>query len=169
MVADSPWLTALRGLAAEGVTLVFCQGLVGLPSWGCGASGFLGPALFMVFAMGSPVSGQDCVLPQSAIVTKTFPPSGGFGSWPSCGVPCLRLALCSSACVSPGGYPSFSQVGHAPSHWVPLLWTWLVWEASTVFLLLRIPSGCGHPLGQCLFVILDCERRFTLVVVSFPI
>ena len=135
MVADSPWLSALHGLEAEGVTLVFCQGLVGLPSWGCGASGFLGPAVFMVFAMGSPVSGRDCVLPQSAIATKIFPPSGGFGSWPSCGVPCLRLALCSSACVSPGGYLSFSQVGPAPSHWVPLLSTWLVWEASTVFLL----------------------------------
>ena len=31
-----------------------------------------------------------------------------------------------------------------------------------------IPSGCGHPLGQkCLFVTLDHERRFTLVVVPF--
>ena len=66
-----------------------------------------GAAGFMVFAMGSPVSCRDCVLPQSAIVTKTFPPSGGFGSWPSCGVPYLRLALCSSACVSPVGCPSF--------------------------------------------------------------
>ena len=46
-------------------------------------------------------------------------------------VPCLRLELCSSACVSPGGCPS-SQVGPAPSHGVPLLWTWLVWDASTV-------------------------------------
>ena len=66
MVAFSPWLSSLRGLAAEGVTLVFCEGLVGLPSWGCGASGFLGPAVFMVFAMRSPISGRDCVLPQSA-------------------------------------------------------------------------------------------------------
>ena len=81
--------------------------------------------------MGSPISGRDCVLPQSTIVTS-FPPSGGFGYWPSCGVPCFRLALCSSACVSPGGCSSFSQVGPVPSHWVPLLWTWLVWEASTV-------------------------------------
>ena len=64
----------------------------------------------MVFAMGSPVSGRDCVLPESVIVTKTFPPFGGFGSWPSCGVPYLRLALCSSTCVSPGGCPSFYQV-----------------------------------------------------------
>ena len=110
----------------------FLSGLVGLPSWGCDASGFLGPAVFSVFAMGSPVSGRDCVLPQPTIVTKTFPPSGGFGSRPLCGFPCLRLALCSSACVSHRGNPSFSQVGPAPSHWVPLLWTWLVWEASTV-------------------------------------
>ena len=60
--------------------------------------------------MGSPVSGRDCVLPQSAIVMKTFPPSGGVGSWPSCGVPYLRLALCSSACVSPGACTPFSHV-----------------------------------------------------------
>ena len=95
-------------------------------------SGFLGPAGLMVFAMGTAVSGRACGLPQSAIVTKPFPPSGGFGSCPLCGVPYLRLALCSSACVSPGGCPSFSQVGPASSHWVPLLWTWFVWEASTV-------------------------------------
>ena len=41
----------------------------------------------------------------------------------SCGVTYLWLALCSSACVSPGGCPSFSQVGPAHSHWLPLLWT----------------------------------------------
>ena len=148
MVTDSPWLSALSSLAAEVVTLVLCQVLVGLPSWGCSASGFLGPAVFLVFTMGSPVSGRDCVFPQSAIVTTAFPPASGFDSWPSCGVPYLRVALCSSACVGPGGCPSFSRVGPAPSHWVPLLWTWLVWEASTVFLLLYIPSGCGHPLGS---------------------
>ena len=34
--------------------------------------------------------------------------------------------------VSPGGCPSFSQVGPAPLPWVPLLWTWVVWEASTI-------------------------------------
>ena len=28
------------------------------------------------------------------------------------------------ACISLGGCPSFSQVGPARSHWVPLLWTW---------------------------------------------
>ena len=102
---------------------MFCRGLVGLPYWGCGASGFVGPAGLMVFTMGAPVSGRACGLPQSTIITKPFPPSGG--------VPCLRLPLCSSACVSPGGCSSFSQVAPAPLHWVPLLWTWLVWEAST--------------------------------------
>ena len=108
MVADSPWLSALHGLAAEGVTLVFCQGLVGLPSWGCGASEFLGPAVFMVFAMRPPVSGRDCVLPQSAIVTKTFPPSGRFGSWPSCGVPWLGFDPLSEASLRSGATGEFT-------------------------------------------------------------
>ena len=36
------------------------------------------------------------------------------------------------------------------------------------WLLLCIPSGCGHPLGQqCLFVTLDRELGFTWVVVPF--
>ena len=39
-------------------------------------------------------------------------------------VPYLWLALCSSVCISPGGCPSFSQIGPAHSHWLPLLWTW---------------------------------------------
>ena len=77
---------------------------------------------------------------------EDFPPSGGFGSLPSCGVPYLRLALCSSACVSPGGCPSFSQVGPAPSHWVPLLWTWLVWETSTVSFMYSF--GMWSPFGS---------------------
>ena len=148
MVTVAPWLSTFRSLAVEVVPLVLCQVLVGLPSWGCSASGFLGPAVFLVFPMGSPVSGRDCVLPQSMIVTFAFPPFGEFDYWPLCGVPCLRLTLCASACVGPGGCPSFSRVGPAPSLWVLLLWTWLVWEASTVFLLLCLPSGCGHPLGS---------------------
>ena len=94
---DIPRLSTLRCLTAGGVTLVFCRGLVGLPYWGCGASGFLGPTGLIVFAMGTPVSGRACGLRQSTIVTKPFPPSGGFGSCPSCGVPYLRLALCSLA------------------------------------------------------------------------
>ena len=126
VVTVDPWLSTLRSLAAEVVTMVLYQVLAGLPSWGCSASGFLGPVVFLFFTMGSPVSGRDCVLPQSAIVVFAFPPSGGFDYWPLCGVPCLRLTLCASACVGPGGCPSFSRVGPAPSPWVPLLWTWLV-------------------------------------------
>ena len=42
-----PWVGRLRSCLGScllsGVTLVFCQGLVSLPSWGCGASEFLGP------------------------------------------------------------------------------------------------------------------------------
>ena len=78
VVTVDPWLSTLHSLVVEVVTLVLCQILVGLPSWGCSASGFLGPAVFLVFTMGSPVSGRDCVLPQSAIVTFAFPPFGGF-------------------------------------------------------------------------------------------
>ena len=33
--------------------------------------------------------------------------------------------------MRPASCPSFSQVGPAPSHWVPLVWTCLGWEAST--------------------------------------
>ena len=37
--------------------------------------------------------------------------------------PCVFLKSWLSACVGPGGCPSFSLVRPAPSHWVPLLWT----------------------------------------------
>ena len=37
-----------------------------------------------------------------------------------------------------------------------------------MFLLLWLPSGCGHPLGSIVsFVTIDRERRFPLEVVSF--
>ena len=42
-------------------------------------------------------------------------------SFPSCGVPCLRLTLWAAACFGPGGCPAFSRVGPAPLSWVPLL------------------------------------------------
>ena len=77
MVTVVPWLSTLRSLAVEVVTLVLCQVLVGLPSWGCSVSGFLGPVVFLVFTMGSPVSGRDYVLPHSTIVTFAFPPLVG--------------------------------------------------------------------------------------------
>ena len=52
VVRVAPWLSTLRSLAVEVVTLVLCQVLVGLPSWGCSASGFLGPVVFLVFTLG---------------------------------------------------------------------------------------------------------------------
>ena len=77
LIIRPPWLGG--GWCYPG----FLSGSVGLPAWGCGASGFLGPAVFIVLAMGPPVSGWNCVLPWSAIVTLPCPPLGGFGSWPS--------------------------------------------------------------------------------------
>ena len=82
--------------------------------------------------------------------------------------PCLRLPLWASTCVGPHGCLAFSRVGTAPSPWVPLLWTWFSRESSTVFLLLCLPSGCGHPLGSLVsFVTIDRQRRFPLEKVFF--
>ena len=45
---------------------------------------------------------------------------------------------------------------------------WLWGEPSTVFLLLCLPSGCGHPLGSLVsFVTIDRQRRFPLEEFSF--
>ena len=78
--------------------------------------------------MGSPVSGRDCVLPQYAIVTKTFhsfwwvwflafvwgPPTSGW-RW------VLRTV------IVPKAVPPSSRFGPAPSRWVPLLRARSVW------------------------------------------
>ena len=47
-----PWLSSLRSFAVEGVDLVLCQVLVGLPSWSCCASGLLGLVVFLLFLLG---------------------------------------------------------------------------------------------------------------------
>ena len=126
--------------------------------WSCGVPGL---------HVRSPVSGQVCVLPQSANVTLLSLLWVGLLLALVRGH-CLKLMLWASACVGPHGCPAFSWVGPAPSTWVPLLWTWLRGEASTVFLLLCLPSGCGHPLGSIVsFVTIVCQRRFPLEVVSF--
>ena len=45
---------------------------------------------------------------------------------------------------------------------------WLEGEPSTVFLLLCLPSGCGHPLGSLVsYVTIDRQRRFPLEEFSF--
>ena len=174
-----PCLCTLRCLAMGGLTLFLCQGPVGLPFWGCGVSGFLGPAGFRVFTRGSPVSGRDCVLPQSAIVMKTFPPSGGFGYRPSCGGPIsqvgavffslrsyrrLSLLLAGLVMRLRVGFPfsGTSVRGYFP----PLLGM-----GALPPIPLCIPSGCGHPLSRvCLFATLARVCRFPFlcgVPVSF--
>ena len=98
--------------------LVFCQGLVGLPLWGCDASRCLSPPVFMVFAMGSLVSGRA--------VFFLSPRSSRS----------LSLLLV-------GLVPGLS-VGSPASGWRWVLGMRSSWWLS----LLCIPSGCGHPLGQ---------------------
>ena len=116
VVQVNSWLSTLRSLAVEVVTLFFVRHLSACP--------------------------RGATVPLDSLVLWCS------WSFPSCGVPCLRLTLWAAACVGPGGCPAFSRVGPAPLSWVPLLWAWLVWEASTVFLLHYLPSGCGHPLGS---------------------
>ena len=82
VVKVNPWLSTLRGLAAEVVSW-FLSGtcrlaLVGLQylwiPWSCGVPGL---------HVGSPVSGRVCVLPQSAVVTLLSLLLVGFDFWPS--------------------------------------------------------------------------------------
>ena len=47
-----PSLSSLHSFAVEGVDMVLCQVLVGLPSWCCCASGLLGPVVFLLFLLG---------------------------------------------------------------------------------------------------------------------
>ena len=124
----------------------------------------------MVFAMGSPVSGRDCVLPQSSIVPKTFPPSGGFGSWPWAGSPASGWRCVFWACVSPGGYLSYVFLQDVVTLWV-----------NSVFLSLLIANGdlhCwlflfrySHPYwGRDVFIcpLSVCRNFWWLVATLFP-
>ena len=46
--------------------------------------------------------------------------------------------------------------------------TWLWGDPSTLFILLCLPSGCGHPFGSLVFfVTIDHQRRFPLKGFSF--
>ena len=107
-----PWF--LSGTCWLTIVGLWCLGV----PWSCG-----GP----VFMVRSTVSGRDCVFlsPRSSRSLSLL--WLGLGSWPSCGVTSLRLALCSSACDGSGGCPSFWQVGSAPLLWVPLLRAGCVW------------------------------------------
>ena len=72
--------------------------------WSCGVPGL---------HVRSPVSGQVCVLPQSAIVTLFSLLWVGLLLALVRGH-CLMLTLWASACVGPHSCPAFSQVGPAP-------------------------------------------------------
>ena len=166
MVRVSPWLSTLRSLAMEVVTLVLVWYLLACPR---GAAVPLDSLVLgcSCLHVRSPVSGQVCGLPHSMIVALLSLLWVGLLLALVRGL-CLRLTLWAPACVGPPICPAFSRVGTAPSTWVPLLWTWLMGEASSVSLLLCLPSECGHSLGSIVsFVTIDRQRRFPLEVVSF--
>ena len=101
----SPWFYALHCLATGIVNLFSVMDLSVCPNRTAEPPG--SPVLRGSGSMGSPVSGRGCVLPQSAIVTKTIPPTDGLVPGLRDWVPCLRSGLCSSACDRNKGYPSF--------------------------------------------------------------
>ena len=109
-LAYRPWLSALCCLATGGVTLFFCQGPVGLPCWDCGASGFLGPAGFRVFAMG-----VTCLRPglcSSSVRDRKEDFPSFWWVWFLAFVLGFPLSgrKCSSACDRTGDYPSLGRV-----------------------------------------------------------
>ena len=74
----------------------------------------------------------------------------------------LSLRLCASAWVGPHSCPTFSRVGAAPSPGF-LFFALVVGDPSTLFILICLPSGCGHPFGSLVFFVTnDRQRRFPL-------
>ena len=68
--------------------------------------------------MGSPVSGRGCVLPQSAIVTKTIYLTGGIGSGPSrWGPPSQVRAVFLQPAIVTKAIPPSGGIGSGPSRW----------------------------------------------------
>ena len=91
-----------------------------------------------------------------------FPPLVGF-AFSLCAVPlpqadAVGFGLCWSARLSDpltGRCCSFTLGSSSLA--------WLEGEPSTIFLLLCLPSGCGHPLGSLVsFVTIDRQRRWPL-------
>ena len=157
-----PWLSSLRSFAVEVVTLVSLSGacwlaLVALLClWTPGSCGV--PNLHVR----SPISCPVCVLPQSTIVTLLSLLWLGlllvFVRFHY-----LRLTLWASACVGPHDCPAFFTGRCCAFNLDSSSLAWLRREPSTVFLLLCLPSGCGHPLGSLVsFVTIDRQRRFPL-------
>ena len=75
-----PSLSSLRSFAVEGVDMVLCQVLVGLPSRCCCASGLRGPVVFLLFLLGrlSPVRSVFFLSPRP---WRGFPFFGWVGFW----------------------------------------------------------------------------------------
>ena len=96
-----------------------------------------------------------------------FPPLDGFAfdlrevSLPQAGAVSFGLRWSARlSCLLTGHYCSFNLGSSSLA--------WLGGETSSVFLLLCLPSGCGHPLGSLMsFVTIDRQRRFPLKEVFF--
>ena len=134
--------------------MVLCQVLVGLPSWCCCASELLGPVVFLLFLLG--------LLSQVRSVFLAFPPLVGFAfSLSAVALPqaeAVGFGFCWSPRLSAlltGRCCSFTLDSSSQA--------WLTGEPSTVFLLLCLPSGCGHPLGSLVSSLtIDRQRRYPL-------
>ena len=158
VVGVYPWLSSLRSFAVEGVDMVLCQALVGLPLWRCCASGLLGWVTYLRSGRcSSSVHDRDVA----------FPTLVGFAlrlsAVPLPQADAVGFGLCGSARLSDlltGWCCSFTLDSSSLA--------WLKGEPSTVFLLLCLPSGCGHPLGSLVSsVTIGCQRRFPLEEFSF--
>ena len=150
-------MSSLRNFAAVVVTLVLCRLAIGelrfLWPPGLGAV----PSLHV-----SHLSLVRSVFFLSPRSWRCFPCLGWVCFWSSCGSSpsgsrCgLRLGLVRT------GYPTFSRVGAAPSPGF-LFFALVVGDPSTLFILLCLPSGCGHPFESLVFfVTIDRQRRFPL-------
>ena len=109
----------------------------------------------------SPVSGPVCVLAQSTIgALLSLPWLGAFGlrAVPLPPADAVGFGLRWSARLSAllqGRCCSFNLGSSSLA--------WLCGDPSTLFLLLCLPSGCGHPFGSLVsFVTIDRQRRFPL-------
>ena len=143
-----PCFSTLRCLAAGGVTLVLCREHVGLPLWGCRC--FWVPRSWGVIGLSDGVTCLRSGLWSSSVHDRNEDFPSFCGGW----VPALRAGSPTSGwrCVL---RPALVQVAVPPSPRLVLcIRTGFLLSGPGVcvgfnrFLLLCIPSGCGHPLGQ---------------------
>ena len=154
-------MSSLRSFAAVVVTLVICRVLVGLPLGSCCSSGLRGSVLCLVCMLvtclwyglcSSSVHDRGVAFPTLvgfafSLRAVPLPPADtvGFGLRWSARLSDLLQGRCCSF--------------HLGSSSLPWLWG----DPSTLFILLCLPSGCGHPFGSLVFfVTIDRQRRFPL-------